>query len=273
MTANSPSIAEQIGHAASAFEQIRTGHVPKSVTVVLNDDTLVVTLRGVLTRAERVLANTEEGAAWVREYHRRLLMSSSSSLLDEIKRITGVPARIGNRGSNRTDVRSWCRRARVRARNGDTAERMERRSQSDRILSIGARDVDGPMQPAWKLTAVCRLNGGTTVHATIRFVECALSVVVVDQAIGREAPPRKGLRKMVISTRKPPPLTIGPVRRRCAICGNPSYSQTGVHPQCSAKQAGDELRCAAKVPRTDDSKARSSAMVAKEMGAVTTDRW
>jgi uncharacterized protein YbcI len=92
MTANSPSLAEQIGHAASAFEQIRTGHVPKSVTVVLNDDTLVVTLRGVLTRAERVLANTEEGAAWVREYHRRLLMSSSSSLLDEIKRITGVPA-------------------------------------------------------------------------------------------------------------------------------------------------------------------------------------
>ncbi len=93
MTANSPSIAEQIGHAASAFEQIRTGHVPKSVTVVLSEDTLVVTLRGVLTRAERVLANTQEGAGWVREYHRRLLMSSSSSLLDEIKRITGLPAR------------------------------------------------------------------------------------------------------------------------------------------------------------------------------------
>ncbi len=92
MTANCPSMAEQIGLAASAFEQVRTGHIPKSVTVVLKDDTLVVTLRGVLTRAERVLANTEEGAAWVREYHRRLLVSSSASLLDEIKRITGVPA-------------------------------------------------------------------------------------------------------------------------------------------------------------------------------------
>lgn len=92
MSANDPSMAEQIGHAASAFEQIRTGHVPKSVTVVLNDDTLVVTLRGVLTRAERVLANTEEGAAWVREYHRRLLMSTSNTLLDEINRITGASA-------------------------------------------------------------------------------------------------------------------------------------------------------------------------------------
>lgn len=93
MTANHPSIAEQIGHAARAFEQIRTGHVPKSVTVVLKEDTLVITLRGVLTRAERVLANTEEGAAWVREYHRRLLMNSSGSLLDEVKRITGLSAR------------------------------------------------------------------------------------------------------------------------------------------------------------------------------------
>jgi uncharacterized protein YbcI len=92
MSASSPNMAEQIGHAASAFEQIRTGHVPKSVTVVLSADTLVVTLRGVLTHAERVLANTEQGAAWVREYHRQLFANSSNSLLDEIKRITGVAA-------------------------------------------------------------------------------------------------------------------------------------------------------------------------------------
>ena len=65
MSTTNPSMAEQIGHAASAFEQMRTGHVPKSVTVVLEKETLIVTLRGVLTRAERVLANTEEGAAWV----------------------------------------------------------------------------------------------------------------------------------------------------------------------------------------------------------------
>lgn len=92
MSTNRPTMAEQIGHAASAFEQVRTGHVPKSVTVVLTNDTLVITLRGILTHAERVLANTESGASWVREYHRQLFANSSNSLLDEIKRITGISA-------------------------------------------------------------------------------------------------------------------------------------------------------------------------------------
>jgi uncharacterized protein YbcI len=92
MTPNNLTMAEEIGLAASAFEQIRTGHVPKSVTVVLHHDTLVITLRGVLTNAERVLANTEDGAARVREYHRQLFASTSGSLIDEIKRITGASA-------------------------------------------------------------------------------------------------------------------------------------------------------------------------------------
>ncbi len=38
------TMAQQIAQAASAFEQRRTGHAPKSVTVVLNEDTLVITL-------------------------------------------------------------------------------------------------------------------------------------------------------------------------------------------------------------------------------------
>ena len=63
MTANSPSIAEQIGHAASAFEQIRTGDVPKSVTVVLNDDTLVVTLR-VSTARNESWPTRKKARAW-----------------------------------------------------------------------------------------------------------------------------------------------------------------------------------------------------------------
>ena len=55
-------------------------------------DTIVITLRGVLTHAERTLANTEQGAAWVREYHRQLFNSSSNSLREEISRITGLGA-------------------------------------------------------------------------------------------------------------------------------------------------------------------------------------
>lgn len=93
MTAAPPGMAEQIGRAASAFEQTRTGHVPQSVTVIVSAETLVITLRGVLTHAEQVLAHTEKGADWVREYHRQLFASSSHSLLDEIKRITGTEAR------------------------------------------------------------------------------------------------------------------------------------------------------------------------------------
>jgi len=92
MVSATPSMAEQIGHAASAFEHIRTGLMPKSVAVVLTADTLVITLRGVLTHAERIVANSETGAAWVREYHQRLFANLSGSLLEEIKRITGVGA-------------------------------------------------------------------------------------------------------------------------------------------------------------------------------------
>ena len=37
--------------SASAFEERRTGHVPQSVTVVLSEDTLVITLHGDLSPA------------------------------------------------------------------------------------------------------------------------------------------------------------------------------------------------------------------------------
>ena len=40
------NMAQQIAQAASVFEQQRTGLVPKSVTVVQSDGTLVVTLHG-----------------------------------------------------------------------------------------------------------------------------------------------------------------------------------------------------------------------------------
>ena len=50
------TVAQQIAHAALAFHQRGTGHAPKSVTVVLGADTLVVTLHGALSPAEQLLA-------------------------------------------------------------------------------------------------------------------------------------------------------------------------------------------------------------------------
>jgi uncharacterized protein YbcI len=85
--------AQQIAQAASAFEQRRTGHLPRSVTVVLSNDTLVITLRGALSPAEKALAQSPEGAAQMQEYHRQLFANAADSLREEIKRIIGVPVR------------------------------------------------------------------------------------------------------------------------------------------------------------------------------------
>lgn len=46
------------------------------------------------------------------------------------------------------------------------------------------------------------------------------------------------------STRKPPPLHIPPVRRICGVCGEPSYSLSGEHPQCAQKRASAMMSAA-----------------------------
>lgn len=86
-------MAEEIARAASAFELRATGHAPKSVTVVLSDQTLVITLHGALSPAERILARTQAGAARVQEFHQQLFANSSGPFREEIKRITGVGVR------------------------------------------------------------------------------------------------------------------------------------------------------------------------------------
>jgi len=87
------SRARQIARAACAFERQRTGQVPRSVTVVLSDDTLVITLHGVLSPAERELARSTAGAAKVQEFHRELFLNSCAPLRQAIERITGVEVR------------------------------------------------------------------------------------------------------------------------------------------------------------------------------------
>jgi len=87
------TISQQIAQAAAAFEEQLTGHAPKSVTVVLSEETLVITLHGVLSAAEMALAKTPAGTAQVQEFHRELFANSAQSLREEIKRITGVEVR------------------------------------------------------------------------------------------------------------------------------------------------------------------------------------
>jgi uncharacterized protein YbcI len=87
------TMAQQVAQAASDFQRQRTGHVPKAVTAVLSDDTLVITLHGALSPAEQTLAKTPAGAAQVQDFHRQLFANSCEPLRQEIKRITGVAVR------------------------------------------------------------------------------------------------------------------------------------------------------------------------------------
>jgi len=87
------TMAQQIAEAAVAFEQRRTGHTPKSVSVVMSDNTLMITLHGALSPAERALAKSPAGAAQVQNFHRQLFSIAADSLRQEIKRITGVEVR------------------------------------------------------------------------------------------------------------------------------------------------------------------------------------
>jgi uncharacterized protein YbcI len=87
------TMAQQVADAVAAFEKQRTGHAPRAVTVVLGDETLVVTLHGALSPAERALAQTPEGAAQVQDFHRQLFNDAADSLRREIRRITGVDVR------------------------------------------------------------------------------------------------------------------------------------------------------------------------------------
>jgi len=88
-----PGMAQQIAQAAVAFQHQRTGHEPKSVDVVLSGETLLITLHGALSPAEKALAQSPAGAARVQEFHRQLFANSAEALRQEIERITGVEVR------------------------------------------------------------------------------------------------------------------------------------------------------------------------------------
>jgi len=87
------SMAQRIAAAAHDFQVASTGRPPASVTVVLSEDTLVITLHEALSAAEKAMAQTRDGAAQVQEFHRQLFLSSVTSMRNDILRITGVEVR------------------------------------------------------------------------------------------------------------------------------------------------------------------------------------
>ena len=93
MPNSASTMAQEVADAVTKLQTERTGHAPGTVTVVLSEDTLVVTLNNALSRAEIEMSQTEEGARFVREFHRRLFDCSVDELRKTINRITGIPIR------------------------------------------------------------------------------------------------------------------------------------------------------------------------------------
>lgn len=93
MDKSKSTMAEQVARVCCDFQQQRTGHAPKAVTVVLSGDTLVVTLHDALSPAERAVVNSPAGAAQLREFHHELFQNSAGVLQQEIERITGIAVR------------------------------------------------------------------------------------------------------------------------------------------------------------------------------------
>lgn len=89
---NSP-LTRQVARVAGELQQKRTGVAPTAVSAILSRNTLVVTLDDALTPAEQALLRTLQGAAQVQEFHRQLFASSSRSIRERIKTITGRDVR------------------------------------------------------------------------------------------------------------------------------------------------------------------------------------
>jgi uncharacterized protein YbcI len=93
MNQSESAMAKQVAQVAIAFQTEQTGHAPASVTVVLSEDTLVITMHDALTPAEKALSLSADGAFRVQEFHRQLFLSSADELRKEITRITGREVR------------------------------------------------------------------------------------------------------------------------------------------------------------------------------------
>ena len=93
MNESKSHMTQKLAGVASKLQQKRTGVAPKAATAILSENTLVVTLDGALTPAEKALVRNPQGAAQVQEFHRQLFASSSESMREKIKTITGRDVR------------------------------------------------------------------------------------------------------------------------------------------------------------------------------------
>jgi uncharacterized protein YbcI len=90
---SSERLARTVAHVTASFEHVLLGRSPTSVSVVADDDWMVLHLHEPFSQTERRLSVDEEGARRVRDFHRYLFDNTLDSLLRRICQNTGVEFR------------------------------------------------------------------------------------------------------------------------------------------------------------------------------------
>lgn len=85
--------ARLVAHATGTFEHLLLGRSPTSVTVVGDDDWLVLSLHESFSAVERRLTADAAGSDRVRDFHHYLFEHSLESLVSHVRRSTGVELR------------------------------------------------------------------------------------------------------------------------------------------------------------------------------------
>lgn len=79
----------EISNALIAFEKEHMGRGPEDVKTHIIQDMVMIRLKGVLTPAERHLAQDEEGVQLIKQVRAKLLENSHKILADVMENITG----------------------------------------------------------------------------------------------------------------------------------------------------------------------------------------
>jgi len=83
-------IEAEISVAITSFEKEYIGRGPREARTFIIEDMILIRLKGVLTPAEEKLVRDIEGAQLLKQWRRKLIESSRSSLEETIQEIVGM---------------------------------------------------------------------------------------------------------------------------------------------------------------------------------------
>ena len=111
------TMAQQIAQAAIASHQERTGHSPEAASVILSEDTLIITLHGALSPAEQALAKSQRVRLTYRSFTNNCSSTPASRYVRRLKESPASSCAMPRRKSrpqpvplcNSSRPARWCR--------------------------------------------------------------------------------------------------------------------------------------------------------------------